>query len=371
MRTCLSSLWFSRLLALGALVLGALAGADAFAQGAIRVQTHEVRAAELIREVPLTGTVSSPRHAVLSTEVEGLISAVHVDEGDPVATGDILVELDPELSRIALDAAEAAVAQRRETVADLRRQVEEARTLAANNNFPASELRGLESQLRVGEAEQRAAQAELRRAQAELERHWIRAPFNGTVSRKLADLGEWMSPGAELVELLATDQLRLDFQVPQRFYPQVDESTPLQVRFEAYPEQTYSARVDRKVPLSNSEARTFLLRALLGANPNPLLIPGMSADALLQLSLRRQGLTVPRDALLRYPDGRVSVWVVTDVNRRTGRATAREQRVAPGLGFGNQVEITRGLEPGHEVIVRGNEALREGQPVQIVNDSSE
>jgi membrane fusion protein (multidrug efflux system) len=350
-------------IALAACFLLVALAADA--QDGLRVETSRVDRAELVNEVPLSGTVSSPRIALLSSEVAGLISALHVDAGDRVAAGDLLLELDPELSEISLQQAQATATQAREELFDTQRRLNELKTLADQNNVAATQVRDLEAQVRIDEAALQAAEAQVRRREAELRRHRITAPFEGTVSRKLAEVGEWLSPGAEVIELVGTEDLRLDFQVPQRFYPDINENTRLAVHFDAHPEQRFAARVHRKVPLTNSAARSFLLRARL-EEASPALIPGMSASASLQLAVNRRGISVPRDALLRYPDGRISVWVITDRNAND-RANVREQQVKTGLTFADQVEIVSGLEVGDEVVTRGNEALREGQAVQIVS----
>lgn len=352
-------------------LLGWSATGIALAQSPIRVETTIAQERDLVNEVPLTGSVSSSRIALLSTQVAGLIAELHVDAGDRVRRGDAILELDRELSEIALDSAEASAARAKESLADSQRRLQEAERLETQNNIAASEVRSLEAQVRIDAAALRAAQAEVRRREAELARHRLNAPFDGTVSRKLAEVGEWLSPGTEIVELVGTEQLRMDFQVPQRFYPDIDGTTRLAIQFDAHPGRTFSARVHRKVPLSSQDARTFLLRAVLENDAAPLLIPGMSISASLQLALGRRGVVIPRDALFRYPDGRVSVWTVTDRNAESNRAKAREQLVDTGLSFAGMVEIRSGLEAGQQVITRGNETLRDEQPVQIVANDSE
>jgi multidrug efflux pump subunit AcrA (membrane-fusion protein) len=94
------------------------------------------------------------------------------------------------------------------------------------------------------------------------------------------------------------------------------------------------------------------------------MIPGMSARATLRLGSGREGVVVPRDALLRYPDGRITVWVLED-SGEGGAPSVSERRVRTGRAFGGEMEITDGLEPGARVVVRGNEGLREGQRVRV------
>ena len=95
------------------------------------------------------------------------------------------------------------------------------------------------------------------------------------------------------------------------------------------------------------------------------MLPGMSARAHFRMDTGKRGITVPRDAVLRYSDGRVIVWVVQDGN---GQPTAAERRVAAGLSFAGRVEIREGLSAGERVVIKGNESLRSGQAVTILDE---
>jgi membrane fusion protein (multidrug efflux system) len=72
---------------------------------------------------------------------------------------------------------------------------------------------------------------------------------------------------------------------------------------------------------------------------------------------------VPRDAMLRYPDGRQVVWVVASGD--DGNAIVRERRVETGLIAGGVVEILSGVEAGARVVTHGNETLQDGQTVVV------
>jgi multidrug efflux pump subunit AcrA (membrane-fusion protein) len=90
------------------------------------------------------------------------------------------------------------------------------------------------------------------------------------------------------------------------------------------------------------------------------MLPGMSVKATLKLSTGRRGIAVPRDAIIRLPDGRVVVWVIESGE---DGPTAREQPVSTGLAFDSMVEIREGLDEGVIVVTKGNEALQNGQRV--------
>lgn len=336
--------------------------AAAAPSGAPRVAAVTAVTAPVVDEVPLTGTLTSPRVAQVSSAVAGLVETLQVDVGDRVRQGDVLLALDQELEALGLQAARAASAQARAELADARRRLAEARELEAKVTIAATELRSLESQVQVSSAALRRYEAEQQRQAARLRRHTVKAPFAGVISRRMAEAGEWVTPGEAVLELIATEGLRLDFQVPQRFFPRVDTDSTLLITLAGVPGRRLPARIHTVVPVNDPSARTFLLRAHL-SDDSVVTIPGMSVGGLLRVQSQRQGVVVPRDAVLRYPDGRTTVWTVEEQGERT---LVSERTVALGRGFEGQVEITQGLEAGTRVVTQGNEALQEGQPVQVV-----
>jgi RND family efflux transporter MFP subunit len=348
-----------RLAVFGFLV--SLAAAAAAQNNAPRVGVGVAELASIREEVPLTGTLTSPRVADVSTAVGGLVEHMGVDVGDRVEAGDVLLTLDRELEQLTLEAARAAAAQARAELADVRRRLAEARQLVPKKLMPESEMLSLEAQVEVSLAGVARLEAERKRQAARLRRHDLVAPFAGVISRKRVEAGEWVEPGTAVVELIATEGLRLDFRVPQHYFPRIDEETRLQVRLDAVPGQRFDARIGTVVPVNDPSARTFLLRAYLDADDVPM-TPGMSAHGVLQLSTERKGVVVSRDALLRYPDGRVTVWVVEGEGEG---ATVMEHQVKTGVGFDGRIEI-QGLTAGTRVVTAGNEALQEGQEVRVV-----
>jgi multidrug efflux pump subunit AcrA (membrane-fusion protein) len=113
--------------------------------------------------------------------------------------------------------------------------------------------------------------------------------------------------------------------------------------------------------VSDPGARTFLLR-VEPAQPDAMMVPGMSASGELSLDTGRRALVVPRDAIIKYADGRVIVWVLQSAN--DGDVVV-ERPVITGLAFDGLVEVRSGLEAGARVVIKGNEALLAGQRVEV------
>jgi RND family efflux transporter MFP subunit len=338
--------------------------AVAQAQEAPPVGIARAERAPIVEELRLTGTLTSPRAARLSTEVEGRVAAIAVDAGAEVAAGDTLVELDDELTRLELDQARAARREAEVELEDARRRLGETQDLARRNSVADTQVRTLEAEVRRDAAVLDRRRAELAHRAAVLERHSLEAPFDGVVARRMTDLGEWVGPDAPVLELVAVSRLRLDLQVPQAYFGRVAPGTAVSLGLDALPGESIDTRVTEVVPVSDPSARTFMARVGLD-NAQRRLAPGMSARATLRLPTGREGVVVPRDALIRYPDGRVSVWVAEGSGPTR---EVRERQVEIGLMFTGRAEIASGLEAGSPVVVRGNETLQDGQTVRVRED---
>lgn len=352
--------WCRHYLGVVLLVLGSLGTSLVMAQQNLpTVLVSRAERTALIEEVPLTGTVVSPRIAALSSEVSGIVAEIGVEVGDYVAAGARILRLNSEIEALSLEAARASTEQARHELDDARRRLADARELGEIQS--AAVMESIAAEVQIDVANLRRAEAEEKRQAARLARHRLTAPFAGLISRKLVEQGEWIQPGQAVVELVAMDDLHIDFQAPQSVFAKFGDSSRLRVRLDALPGQAFDARIDRIVPVSDPVSRTFLLRASLN-DPAARLAPGMSASGVLRLDSGALGVVVPRDAIIRYPDGRVTVWVAqTDGDQ----ARVSEQRVRTGLSFGGRIAITRGLDAGVLVVVRGNESLYEGQAVMV------
>jgi len=352
--------------ALATLLAGALLAASSPDAQGPSVATSTSEKAPIINRVRLTGTVVSPRTAQLSSDVGGLVEEVMVDLGDRVAKGDPVVRLDAELYRLRYKSAKAEAREAAGELADAERRVRIARRLARNNNLPQNELDAREAQLRIAKAKAERLKAEQQRWQARVQRHRIKTPFDGVITSRMAETGEWIDPGDPIAELVDIDHLRVDVAVPQQYFPTLEDKPRVSLRFDALPDRSIDAEVIARVPLSDPTARTFTLRLRPTVDNIPL-TPGMSARVIMRLNTGERGVVIPRDALMRYPDGRTTVWVT---NRETGTVTVSERQVQIGRAFDGMIHVRGGLEAGKEIVVRGNESLRPGQQVTVVDEGT-
>ncbi len=342
------------------LFFGITAAPTAFAASPVEIAQSERR--PVVQILTVNGTVTSPQSAVLSPSIGGLVEETLVDAGDRVEAGSIVVKLDSELGRLTLERAIAEETQARIALDDARRRLAEAEKVGPQRGIAETEIKSLRAEVTRNEAALEAAAAAARQQQAVLRRHEVRAPFKGVVNQRIAQVGEWVNPGDGLVELVATEGLRFDFRVPQSYFARLTDQARIDLTLDAVPDEVMPGRVQSIVPVKDPGARTFLLRVVSDAPHSLPVTPGMSARAAVRIDTGREAVVVPRDAVLMYPDGRKTVWVVV---QEDGNTVVHEKRIQAGLEFDGLVEVQGGLEGGLDIVTRGNEALRDGETVIV------
>lgn len=329
------------------------------AEDAAPVVTTVPQQTAIAESLRLSGSLTAEKQAMLSPRVDGLVAEVLVDAGSQVKKGDILLRLDPAIARQQHAQSQAATAEALAARNEAQRLVTEAESLRQKNYISESELANRKSNLALSQAALIAAQAAERTALEQLHRHELPAPFSGVISAKMTEAGEWINRGTAVLELVATDRVRLDVKVPQERFSEISSNSPVEVLPDLFPGQRLPGTINAIVPVSDPQARAFLVRVVVDTHDLSLL-PGTSATAEIGLNGNAgQKLLIPRDALLLHPDGGYSVFVVED-------GLAKRKQVKVGQQSQRGVSILDGLNADAQVVIRGNEVLRDGQTVTLV-----
>ncbi len=354
----MKSAWFVWLFVGSRLLVGA--------ENSALVTVQTVTRSAAAETISLSGGVTAERRASLSARTTGLVRSVSVDAGSKVERGDVVLELDSALAELALERATEAVVEAKAQLTETRRLYDEGRKLAASGGLPRTESDARSAALRV----QMSAFSQLeidRRERAEIvARHQLVAPFSGVIGEKMTEVGEWVETGVPVLELVEVDAVRFDVRAPQELYPVIDEATPVTLRLDSKPDVEIPARVIARVPVKDVVARTFLVR-VEAETPHPAMLPGVSGRATFQIAGGGDALTVPRDAIVRRPDGSTLAWVVEQTD---GTERVTERAVTIGDRMAETVIVLDGLEEGERVVVRGNESLESGQEVTVLEGES-
>lgn len=327
----------------------------------VQVVTHRLQTTTLGSELELSGTVRALRDSRLSVAVNALVKRLHVDLGSRVKKGDLLLELDDNIAKQEHQRALAQLSAAETTATEAVRLRDEALRLKQQSHIAQSEVSARESAATLAAAKLQEARADARIAAEQLARHQLKAPFDGVISGRSTDMGQWLNPGDHVFTLVSMDLLRLDVQLPQEHLSNIERIDTVQIRPDSQPGLQIPARIDTLVPVSDA-SRSFLLR-LMATENSPALVPGASARAHLAFKQAKTAVLLPRDAVLRNADGNFSVFVVE-------KGKAKRRQIALGNSGRDGYLVEQGLQAGELVVVRGNELLDDEQPVTIAADDT-
>lgn len=305
------------------------------------------------RMVESVGSIRAVQGTDLSTEVPGVITKIHFENGQEVKKGDLLLELDFEIEAANLRSAEAE--------ADLARTVyERTHKLRTNNTVPQSDLDEAESKLRK-------MTALVEQLKATINKKQLVAPFSGRLGIREVNLGQFIEHGDKIVSLQSLDPIFIDFLLPQQLMTGIHTGERVRVLTDVYPGHIFEGKLTALNPEIDPVTRNIHLQGTL-ANADGALRPGMFARVILTLGEAEDVLRIPATAVLREPYGD-SVFVVVEKTDDHGeKSLVVEQRfVRTGRSQGDFVAVTTGLQPDEAVVSSGVFKLRNGAPVNINN----
>jgi RND family efflux transporter MFP subunit len=298
-----------------------------------RVAVATVHAANLASAIEVTGTVRPVQRALLAAKFMGAIEELPVTLGQPVHAGDILV-------KIAAGEISARLVQAQAQFNSARRDLDRERDLLAKGASTAEMVRGLEDRFTM-------TQAMVREAETMLSYATLRAPFDGVISRKSANAGDFASPGMTLLEIEGTSDFQVEAALPDSLIGSLAVGTPLTVGIPARGIR-FTGPIAELSSAADASAHTVLAKITV-----PAAAPVRSGE------FARVEVPGAAARMLLVPTTAVSTVAGAD-----GRAILR--LVKTGATRGASTEILAGLDDGERVVVAPPAGLSEGQSLEIL-----
>lgn len=319
---------------------------------------------------PVVGRLVSRETSTLAAQISGAIEEVHVDVGDRVETGDTLAELDTRrlavrvaLARAELTEREAHLAATEATVSLYRQELTRMEGLRGSSAFSQARFEDAAAEVSRAISERAQAEASISRARAlieqariDLEDTRIRAPFPGVVSDRDVNVGEYVDAGDPILTLINDRDLEIEAAVPAGLVGGLEPGVEVRAVLDDGTEFTATTRA--LIPLEDTRTRTRRVRLTPDFPETDMpFAADQSAVVHVPIGTPQNVLTVDKDAVIAGPSGPV-VYRVVDGH-------AELTPVDLGAAIGGRFEVTAGLEKGDLVVVRGNEGLSPGQPLQF------
>nr|WP_322866680.1 efflux RND transporter periplasmic adaptor subunit [Aquicoccus sp. G2-2]MEA1113982.1 efflux RND transporter periplasmic adaptor subunit [Aquicoccus sp. G2-2] len=348
-----------------ALQKAAVSQADAPASGdavpVMQVSTLEMQALKpqtLQRAVKVIGTLDPLRQAQLSAQVNGRVEAVLVQPGDPVSAGDVLVQIDIETLTLELDQMKSNKAATQAQLELAEAKLKRAAALIDRGVTTASNLDEAESSVRGLRASVSALTDQVSGARLRLRNATVRAPFDGVISARAVEPGQYVSTGAPLVTVVDLSSVEMQANAPVGAGSLLARGQSVNVRVDGIPNRVFEGKVTRINPVADEGTRTIPVYVLID-NADRVLLGGMFATGQVIVTEVKDALAIPAVALREDAHGH-HVLVIKD-----GHLHARPVETG-GEWAGGLTRITKGLAPGDMVVTAPLPQLNDGDAVEIV-----
>src|ERR1051325_6229732 len=317
-----------------------------------------------------SGYVVARRKAAVASKGTGTLVYLGVDEGDKVKRGEVIARLEDSDVLASLQRARGNLNMAEADLNDAKRSLDRLRSLLKERVVAQAEFDAAEARYGRVVANIAAWQSAVQEAEVAVENTRIIAPFDGTVIKKNADVGEIVAPmagaassKAAVVTIADMSSLEVDADVSEANIPRVAAEQNCEITLDAYPQRRYPGYVSNIVPTADRAKATVMVKIKfkeydqrvlpeMGAKVT-FLAPGTNADAMTVKPL----LTVPAVAVTER-DGRAVVFQI-----REDRAV--EVPVTTGRRLGNAIEITSGVKEGDRVISKADDRLKDGTKVSV------
>jgi RND family efflux transporter MFP subunit len=333
-----------------------------------------------------TGYLESRRQASVGANAPGRVEEIKFEEGTKVQKGDLLAVLEhSQLSaalasrQVAVEQAQAALAEMENVLAQDKRDLARARTLRLSQAVSEAELETAETAVRVSTVRVAAmtaalagAKANVREAEVTIDNMHVYAPFSGTVVAKDAELGETILPGGmgaasgrgSVATIADLDHLDVDTDVKEDYLSQIEKGQPAEVIVDAVPQKRYRGQLREIIPMGD-RSRGIVKVKVSVLDPDEKLFPDLSAtvhflpqDGPEVAASAKPAMYVPAAALLTR-DGKTMVWRLNAEQQVDGVAVTVKARQQDGL-----VTVEGQLEGGDTVIVDPPPEIAEGVRVR-------
>lgn len=348
--------------------------------------------------VVVSGAVEANVTAQSAFQIAGRVGKVFVEEGQAVSKGQVLAELDATDYRNAYDAAQGQadaaravdnkaqeglrsqeLAQARIDYEQWRDQYTRMKFLYDHKSLPANDFEKIAAAYKAAQqryemakqgtraqdkeaasGQHRAATAQMHEAQKRLGDTRLLAPITGFVGMRRIEVGDTVGAGIPVLSVLDLNPVKVRVGIPEAEIGKVQEGARATVTIPSLDGKQFDGKVETVGVVADAASRTYAVKIAV-SNPARLLRAGMVSEARVFSPSMVNKITVPGGAIVHDPQGVAHVYVYSPAQQRV-----YARRVDVGAPLGAEVEIRSGLRGDEQVVVAGQQNVREGSPVRVV-----
>ncbi len=195
----------------------------------------------------------------------------------------------------------------------------------------------------------------------------VRAPIAGRITSLPVTVGSTVSQSSSVAKVARTDDLEIRINIAERFVSRISNGQKATVTFDAYPSVKFGAKIFEVSPVLDTSTRTMGVKLRLNP-PDARVKVGMYGRVRLVTESIKNAIVLPSSAIVTR-DGKDYVFIIATPKSGQNAAVVALKPVTKGISVDNKVEITKGLEVGDEVVIKGQTLLNDGSKVNIVSSN--
>ena len=304
------------------------------------------------------GSIESIQHPTISAETSGQIISIGVSEGASVSAQQLLATIDSTLHGIEADKASAELQRQEVLLENQQREVSRLQQLSRSQSISKDRLEDEQAQLEMLRALRNVARKQRQQALYLESKTRVLAPQSGLVAKRHVSVGDYVTPGQALFDLVSVKRLRARLAFPEHRAASISVGKQVRLQAPVAQERVATGTVTSINPQINPRSRAIDVIVEFD-NPGDWL-PGASVDATLIVGHSDKALTLPVLSVVRRA-GRDVVFVVEGDQ-------ARQRPVRLGWREDNWVEVLEGVSAQDQVVTEGSALIREGSRLIISGD---
>lgn len=293
---------------------------------------------KMVSFMDVSGTVQANAFSEVKSQTDGIVTQINARENQHVEQGKIIAVIDPN-ERVAIIAHNQLIVE----------QLEKKIKIAESNQD--GNLKSLQNELAK-------ARQNLEYADKTYQKVSLLCPMSGMVTHRYVETGNQIGNKEKLLSICDLSSLVIKVELNEKYFQSIKSGKKMKLQLSAYPNQELTGTINMIYPEVNQSTRSVKFDVKINDFKQELL-PGMSASLKFPLSNKENIIAIPTDAILKNVDNSSFVFIVDAAN------TAHKKSVITGADIDNKTEIMSGVSIGEQVVVKGQELLKDNMTVTV------
>ena len=318
------------------------------------VEIEEIINIEISPSIWISGSIISRNDSKISSEVGGKIVEL-LDVGEKVMKGDIIAKIENTKYQLNYNEIKSEIEPIESLLNFYTSETERLKKLAGNNNAAKNQLEKIQADKNESVAKIKLIKSKLKTAADLLDRTIIRSPFDGVIADRFRSLGEVVEPNVEIIRLVDIENIEIKSHIQKKSLPYVNIGDTLEIQIDS---SLLKGVVNKVIPVGDDISRLYEIRVQINNETLPV---GAAVKVSCPINQKQNVLVISRDALVIRQSGIV-------IYRINNQDRAELIPIETGISNTKYIQVIGNINFGDKIVVRGNERLRPGQAVKIINN---